>query len=47
MQIILSKCLIGICTRLQESCALSFRLGCTSAHVVRINWQLCQQSCMV
>jgi len=26
---------------LQESCALLFLSGCTSARVVRINWQLC------
>jgi len=32
---------------LQESCALAFHSGHTSARVVNINWQLCWQSCML
>jgi len=32
---------------LWESCALTFHSGYTSARFVRINWQLCQQSCML
>jgi len=35
------KCLIWICTPLQEICALPFHSGYTSVRVVCINWQLC------